>query len=129
MDVTRQSKINRLMQKELANYFLLHSNDFKGAMVSVTEVRVTPDLDEARIFVSIFPPEKRKEVFDEIDIQNKDIRFEVAQKTRHQLRRIPSFIFMKDESLDYAERIEALLAKNRKSENTDGQPSDETKSE
>ncbi len=113
MDSTRQSKVSRLLQKEIANYFLLHASDYKGVMISVTEVRITSDLDEARIFVSIFPPASRKTIFDEIDINTKDIRFEVAKKIRYQLRRIPNFIFMLDESLDYAERINQLLDKNK----------------
>lgn len=82
-------------------------------MVSVSEVRITPDLDEARIFVSVFPQEKRAEVFSLIEQGTKEIRFETAKKIRFQLRRIPEFIFRIDESLDYAERIQELLNKDK----------------
>ena len=111
MDSTRQNKISRLLQKEIANWFMLNSAAFKGAMISVSEVRITPDLAEARIYVSIFPQTKREEVFQEIENGTKEIRFEVAKQIRHQLRIIPEFIFKIDESLDYAERIEKLLNK------------------
>ena len=114
MDSTRQSKISRLLQKELANYFLINSQNYTGAMISVSEVRITPDLDEARIFVSIFPNEKRNEVFQKIEEDTKEIRIETAKKIRFQLRRIPELIFLKDETLDYAERIQQLLDKDKK---------------
>ncbi|MBQ9213863.1 MAG: 30S ribosome-binding factor RbfA [Bacteroidales bacterium] len=113
MDSTRQSKISRLLQKEIANYFLLHSQNYLGAMISVSEVRVTSDLDEAKIFVSIFPNEKRQEIFNKIETDTKEIRFETAKKIRFQLRRIPEFVFLIDETLDYAERIQQLLDKDK----------------
>lgn len=111
MDTTRQNKVSRLLQKEIANWFLLNPAKFHGAMISVSEVRITPDLAEARIFVSVFPQDRRAEVFQEIGDATKEIRFEVGKQIRHQLRIIPEFIFKIDESLDYAERIEKLLNK------------------
>ena len=113
MDATRQNKISRLVQKEAASYFITHQGDYQGVIISVTEVRVTPDLDEARIFVSIFPPNLRTKVLAKITANLKQIRFELAAKMRYQLRRIPDLLFMPDESLDYAERIEELLSKDK----------------
>ena len=113
MDATRQNKISRLVQKEAASYFLTHQGDYQGVIISVTEVRVTPDLDEARIFVSIFPQNLRTKVLAKITANLKQIRFELASKMRYQLRRIPDLLFMPDESLDYAERIEELLSKDK----------------
>lgn len=113
MDATRQNKISRLVQKEAASYFLTHQGDYQGVIISVTEVRITPDLDEARIFVSIFPQNLRTKVLAKITANIKQIRFELAAKMRHQLRRIPDLLFMPDESLDYAERIEELLSKDK----------------
>lgn len=113
MDATRQNKISRLVQKEAASYFLTHQGEYPGAIISVTEVRVTPDLDEARIFISIFPANLRTKVFAKITADIKQIRFDLAAKMRYQLRRIPNLLFMTDESLDYAERIEQLLNKDK----------------
>ncbi|MCQ2249798.1 MAG: 30S ribosome-binding factor RbfA [Bacteroidales bacterium] len=113
MDNTRQNKVSRLLLKEAANYFLHNAGEFPGAMVSVSEVRITPDLSEARIFVSIFPQTKRKEIFDLIDVKTKDIRYAIGKEVRHQLRIVPNLIFMMDNSLDYAERINELLEKDK----------------
>ena len=113
MDATRQNKISRLVQKEAASYFLTHQGDYQGVIISVTEVRVTPDLDEARIFVSIFPQILRTKVLAKITANLKQIRYELAAKMRYQLRRIPDLLFMPDESLDYAERIQELLSKDK----------------
>jgi len=113
MDTTRQNKISRLVQKEAASYFLAHQGEYPGVIISVTEVRVTPDLDEARIFVSIFPTNLRTKVLAKITANIKQIRYELAAKMRYQLRRIPNLLFMTDESLDYAERIEQLLSKDK----------------
>ncbi|MCR5455877.1 MAG: ribosome-binding factor A [Bacteroidales bacterium] len=118
MDSTRQNKVSRLVQKEAANYFLFNAAQFPGAMISVTETRVTPDLSDARLYVSIFPADKRKATFELIEKKNKDIRYALAQELRHQLRIIPNLRFVLDDSLDYAERINYLLEK-AKHPNTD----------
>lgn len=112
MDTTRQSKISRLIQKEAAQYFITNATEFPGAMVSVSEVRITPDLDEARIFVSIFPTDKKETIFAAIENANKQIRYALGQKLRYQLRRIPNLVFFLDQSLDYAEKIDQLLKNN-----------------
>lgn len=111
MDTTRQNKVSRLVQKEAANYFLFNAAEYPGAMISVTETRVTPDLAEARLYVSIFPADKRKETIELIEKKSKDIRYALGQELRHQLRIIPDLTFFLDDSLDYAERINYLLEK------------------
>ena len=110
------------MQKETANYFLFHATEFPGAMVSVTDVTVTPDLAEARLYVSIFPADKRKGTLALINQKNKDIRYAIGKEMRHQLRIIPALNFMLDESLDRAERINELLEKAKRPHSTDPQP-------
>jgi ribosome-binding factor A len=110
MESQRLSKISRLIQKELADIFQKHMNNlFNGGMISVTVVRVTPDLSLARIYVSLFPPERSKELFELINLQAKTIRHELAQRTRNQLRQIPELKFFIDDSLDYARKIDDLL--------------------
>lgn len=112
MDNTRQNKVSRLLQKEAASYFMRNAGMFPGAMVTVSEVRITPDLSDARIFVSIFPAAKRQEVFSLIQQKTKDVRFAIGKEVRHQLRIVPNLIFTLDNSLDYAERINELLEKD-----------------
>lgn len=109
MDPTRQNKISRLIQKEAAQYFVKTQGETPGAMLSVSEVRVAPDLTQARIYVSIFPQNRRDGVMNYIEENNKNIRFELAKKLRYQLRRMPELIFVLDDSLDYAEKIDQLL--------------------
>ncbi len=123
MDNTRQNKVSRLLLKEAANYFLHNAGEYPGAMISVSEVRITLDLSEARVFVSIFPQTKRQEVFNLIDVKTKDIRFAIGKEVRHQLRIVPNLIFMMDNSLDYAERINELLDKDKslRNEKTENQ--------
>ena len=110
MESKRLSKVARLIQKELGDYFQKQGQTkYLGSLVSVTTVRVSPDLSVAHIYVSIFPPQHRDEVFKSITVVNRDIRHELAQRTRHQLRKIPTLDFHLDDSLDYAEKIDDLL--------------------
>jgi len=110
MATTRQNKVSRLLQKELGDIFQREGNDmFSGKMITVTNVRITPDLAQARIFLSIFPsPEK--EDFEHILHENSGhIRHELGNRIRYQLRTIPELNFFLDDSLDYIDNIDRLL--------------------
>jgi len=110
METTRQKKFSRLIQKELAEHLLfLFRNKFAGTLVSVTTIRVTPDLQEAKVYISIFPADKQKLIMDELEIQKKTIKYEIGQKLKTQLRHIPELRYYVDDSLDYAEKIDNLL--------------------
>ncbi len=110
MESTRQQKINRLLQKELAEIFRRESRTlFMGAMISVTVVRVTPDLAMARVHVSIFPGDNKKEVLKEIRIANPRIRGMLGRQIGKQMRVVPELEFYIDDSLDYIENIDRLL--------------------
>ena len=90
METIRQEKIARLLMKELGEIFLLYARDYQGTLISVSEVRVTADLSQARVFLSIFPSEKGEDMLAKIQAATKKIRFELGNRTRHQLRIIPS---------------------------------------
>ncbi len=93
MDSRRQNKVGTLLQEELAQLFQRESkNLFNGAFITVTQVRVAPDLSVARVFLSIMGKDKEKII-------------------RFQLRKTPELIFVIDDSLDYAEKINNLLKK------------------
>ncbi len=110
MESTRQQKINRLLQKELAGIFQQESRTmFMGVMISVTVVRVTPDLSLARVHVSIFPGDNKKEILKEIRIANPRIRGILGRRVGKQIRIIPELEFYIDDSLDYIENIDRLL--------------------
>ncbi len=110
METQRQSKVSKLIQKELADIFQKQGNNlFGGGMISVTVVRVTPDLALAKVYLSLFPPERQQELFETINLQVKTIRYELGQRVRNQLRLVPELIFYIDDSMDYANKIDDLL--------------------
>jgi ribosome-binding factor A len=109
METTRQQKIARLIQKELGQIFLIYAKKMQGTLISVTHVRVSPDLGIANVQLSVFPSERAKEVLEKINLDKKAIRFELGNIVRHQLRLIPDLAFHIDDSLDYLENIDRLL--------------------
>ena len=84
---------------------------FGGAMVTVSEVRVSPDLSLAKTYVSIFPSAKAEEVMKTLNDNIKVLRGELGHLVAKQLRIVPEIVFYLDTSLDYAEHIDELLKK------------------
>lgn len=111
MQETRQNRIARLLQKELALIFQSQTRMTHGVMVSVTRARVSPDLSICTAYLSIFPSEKSEEILSNIKANEKSIRYELGTKVRNQLRIIPELRFFLDDSLDYLEHIAELLKK------------------
>lgn len=109
METTRQQKINRLIQKELGEIFLLQTKAMPGILVSVSGVRISPDLSVAKAYLSIFPSDKGTELLANIKANVKAIRFDLGQRLGKQLRIIPELVFYIDDSLDYLENIDKLL--------------------
>lgn len=109
MESTRQAKISRLLQKELSELFRRQTAKTHGTLVSVSVVRVSPDLSVARAYLSIFPSDKAEAVLQSINASAKTIRYELAQRLRNDLRKMPEFSFFIDDSLDYIENIDNLL--------------------
>lgn len=81
----------------------------QGVIVSVSRVRVSPDLSVCRGYLSVFPSEKGEEIVANINANVKTVRFELGKRVRHQLRIIPELKFFIDDSLDYIEHIDELL--------------------
>ena len=109
METTRQQKISRMLQKELGEIFLLYARKLQGTLITVSSVRVSPDLGIARTFLSIFPSEKANAVIEQVNADTKAIRFDLGKRVRHQLRIVPELYFHVDDSLDYLENIDNLL--------------------
>jgi ribosome-binding factor A len=109
MESTRLSKIERLVQKELGDIFQKQTQGMPGTLVSVSRVRISPDLSVARAYLSIFPSEKAPDLLEAIRANTKAIRYDLGQRVRMQLRKIPELSFFIDDSLDYIERIDSLL--------------------
>ena len=109
---TRQLKVAREIQKDLAELIRAKGmGAFGGALVTVSEVRVSPDLSVAKVFVSIFPSDKQAPVMALLEENNKALRGELGRLVAKQFRIVPELIFLLDTSLDYAEHIDQLLKK------------------
>lgn len=109
---TRQLKVAREIQRDLAE--IIRSKGmavFAGAMVTVSEVRISPDLSIAKVYVSIFPSVKAEQVMGILEENKKALRGELGHKVASQLRIVPEIDFYLDSSIDYAEHIEELLKK------------------
>lgn len=109
METTRQNKIARLIQKELSDIFLMQTKAMGGVLISVSAVRISPDMSIVRAYLSIFPSGRGEEIIKNINDNTKSIRFELGNRVRHQLRIIPELKFFIDDSLDYIENIDRLL--------------------
>ena len=109
MQETRQNRIARLLQKELATIFQSQTRMMHGVLVSVTRVRVSPDLSICTSYLSIFPSEKGEELLKNINANEKQIRYELGRRVHNQLRISPELRVFIDDSLDYIERIDNLL--------------------
>ena len=109
---TRQLKVARELQRDLSE--IIRSRGmaaFGGAMVTVSEVRISPDLSIAKVFVSIFPSDHAPQVMQILEEEKRSIRGELGRQVGSQLRIVPELDFHLDATLDYAEHIEELLKK------------------
>jgi ribosome-binding factor A len=110
MESTRQKKVSRLIQKELAEIFIKRGNELAhGKLISITRVRVSPDLSFAKVYISVFPASDQNEILKVIQDQTPKLRFDLGQKIRTQLRIVPEMAFHIDDSLDYIDKIDKLL--------------------
>jgi len=110
MDNIRLNKVSRLVQKELADIFLIQAKKIAGnAMITVTAVKVTKDLSYARIYLSLFGIKNKAELILSINENRKELRHTLGTRLKNQLRIIPELEFILDDSLDYIDHIDELL--------------------
>jgi len=110
MQATRQQKIARLMQKDLGDIFVRYAKKIgNNLLISVSEVRISPDLSIAHVYLSIFPSSRAQEVLQKVEEDSKSIRFELGNLEHNQLRIIPELNFHIDTTLDQMEAIDQLL--------------------
>lgn len=109
---TRQLKVAREIQRDLARIIRGKGMAaYDGAMLTVSEVRISPDLSIAKVFVSIFPSAKQETVMKMLEEDARALRGELGRMVAKQLRIVPELTFLLDTTLDYAEHIEELLKK------------------
>jgi len=110
MESKRQDKVSKLLQKDLGEIIQLKMQHLTmGAMVTVTKVHISPDLSQAKVYLSLFATNKKDQILNKIKKHSSEIRRELGNRIRHQMRIVPNLGFYLDDSLDYIENIENLL--------------------
>lgn len=110
METTRQQKVARLLQKVMGEYLQQNNREIlPGKLITVTVVRVSPDLSVAKVYLSIFPLKDDETPLETLQVHATKIRYEIGQKIKNQVRAIPTFDYYLDDSLDYIDRIDNLL--------------------
>ncbi len=109
-ETTRQQKVGRQIQKDISDIFLKEARHLvQGAMVTVSKVRVSPDLTFAKIYLSVFPFDKGTALLGTLKENAGMIRYELGKRVKNQLRLVPELAFAIDDSLEYVDRIERLI--------------------
>jgi len=110
MSTIRQQKVESLLKKELAVIFQKESrNLFGGAFITVTIIRISPDLSYAKVYLSFFGSSDKEKIFKKVNSYATKVRFMLGQQVGKQLRIVPELHFYIDDSLDYAQKIDDLL--------------------
>lgn len=110
MESTRQQKVSRQLQKDISDIFLHEAAEhLRGTLVSVTKVRISPDLALARVYISVFPFDRAPEILHTLTTHLSPIRRALGTRVRSQLRIVPELVFHIDDSLEYVENIDRLL--------------------
>lgn len=122
METNRQKKIGSVLQKDLVDILQgeVRKNGISNLMISVSKVIVTTDLSVAKVYLSVFPQDKAKDLLEAIKSNSKLIKHDLSQRVKLQLRKVPNLSFYIDDSLDYIEKIDnALSARENPIENRD----------
>ena len=110
MESNRQKKVARLIQKDLSDIFLQESKKYyQHVMITITHVFVSKDFSVAKVYLSLFPENKKLDVFEQIQVRKTMIKHQLASKLKNQMRKTPNLIFYLDKSLDHYERIDEIL--------------------
>ena len=116
----RQKQIGGLLQEEINGIFQRMGLSFvDGGMVSISAVKITPDLLEARIYLSIFNAPDNKAVLKKIEERAWEVKKELASRVKNQLRRIPELKFFLDDTLDHVFKMEELFNKIKSEDKKD----------
>ncbi|MBC5862169.1 30S ribosome-binding factor RbfA [Flavobacterium sp. F-328] len=112
METNRQKKIGGVIQKDLVDILQgeVRKNGVSNLVISVSKVAVTTDLSVATVHLSVFPQDKAQEILEAVKSNSKNIKHDLSQRVRLQLRKVPNLVFFIDDSLDYIEKIDNALA-------------------
>lgn len=111
METNRQKKIGGVLQRDLADVLQqwLKDGGNHGILISVSKVKTTTDLSQAKAYLSIFPPKEAVRTMAEIKSIKPQLKHKLAQRTKNQLRKMPELEFFLDDSLGYIEKIEQAI--------------------
>ena len=111
IESNRQKKIAGVLQNDLAGVLqnMLRVSGQSGILISVSKVTVTTDLSLSKVYVSVFPADKAASMVNELNLLKPKIKHQVAQLTKHQLRKMPDLTFFNDDSLEYIDQIEKAV--------------------
>jgi ribosome-binding factor A len=111
IETNRQKKIAGVLQNDLAIVLqkMLRDSGQLGIIISVSKVTVTTDLSLSKVYTSVFPSDKAEEIVKELNELKPKIKHQIAQKTKHQLRKMPDLAFFNDDSLEYISNIEEAV--------------------
>jgi ribosome-binding factor A len=110
MESQRLKKVNSVLQKDLGQLLDAFTRDhFRGTLMSVSEVRVAPDLSYAKVFVSVFPSDRQVAAMELLEKSKGQIRYELGTRVRNQLRVVPDLDFRLDPTLDKRDEVDQLL--------------------
>lgn len=112
METNRQKKIGAVLQKDLVDILQgeIRKNNLTNLVISVSKVSVTTDLGIARVYLSVFPPERATEILEAVKSNAPLIKHDLAQRVKLQLRKVPNLTFFIDDTLDYLEKIDNALS-------------------
>ncbi|WP_418992896.1 30S ribosome-binding factor RbfA [Alistipes sp.] len=112
MENNRQQKIAKQIQKDIADIFQKEAAPLvRGELITVTAVRMSPDLSYAKVYVSVFPFERSGATMQQLEQHNRFLRGALGQRLRNQVKNIPEIQFFLDDSLEYIEHIDEALKK------------------
>ena len=107
----RQRKFSRVVQKELSHILQFEISVPEQALVTISGVRSTKDLSLCRVYIMVLPAEKRSKIVEFLNLEMSKVRHHLAKKLRHQVKQVPTLEFFEDDTLDYAEKMNALFDK------------------
>lgn len=112
METNRQKKIGAVLQKDLVDILQgeIRKNNLTNLVISVSKVTVTTDLGIARVYLSVFPPERASEILEAVKSNAPLIKHDLSQRVKLQLRKVPNLTFFIDDTLDYLEKIDNALS-------------------
>ena len=111
MESKRQQKVSRQLQRDLSEIFQRDvPHLFNGSFITVTSVRVSPDLSQARVYLSFLATKNKDLLMESIQEKSKVLRQHLGERVRHQLRIVPELSFYLDDTADYADKMDKLFS-------------------